>query len=234
MRQGTAERHQQSGPKRLPSMTMMMVGMAGTQLVPFGSLRNKSPQVLAPARPLIVKIGEDCREERQKMEQPIRPSSMPRRRTPGDRMAKDRPVPGWYCCICGQFAKVPFDRCNYCGDTPSYHHGRCCPHKPPPRGVQFDGHVRPDAVCSPTDFSMVQSGHRCLDILLGFGNVSGRHCASCMAGISQPAQCCSFCEAWCCDYFCKHTHQLVCPLNPVNVNTDEYLCIECLADSDAI
>jgi hypothetical protein len=41
------------------------------------------------------------------------------------------PMPGRFCCICGKFARVPFARCNYCGDSPSYHHGRCCPWKPP-------------------------------------------------------------------------------------------------------
>ena len=33
------------------------------------------------------------------------------------------PMPGSFCCICGKFARVPFARCNYCGDSPSYHHG---------------------------------------------------------------------------------------------------------------
>ena len=37
------------------------------------------------------------------------------------------------CRICGGYARVPFQRCWYCGDAPSYHHGRCCPAKP--RGV---------------------------------------------------------------------------------------------------
>ena len=31
-----------------------------------------------------------------------------------------------HCCICWQFAKVPFYNCNFCGARPSYHHGRCC------------------------------------------------------------------------------------------------------------
>jgi hypothetical protein len=34
------------------------------------------------------------------------------------------------CSICSQRADVPFFRCNFCGDSPSFHHGRCCPDKP--------------------------------------------------------------------------------------------------------
>ena len=34
------------------------------------------------------------------------------------------------CRICGDYARVPFARCNFCGDAPSFHHGRCCPMKP--------------------------------------------------------------------------------------------------------
>ena len=30
------------------------------------------------------------------------------------------------CSVCGAFARVPFPNCNYCGISPSYHHGRCC------------------------------------------------------------------------------------------------------------
>ena len=40
------------------------------------------------------------------------------------------PMPGRFCCICGKFARLPFPTCDYCWDTPSYHHGRCCPWKP--------------------------------------------------------------------------------------------------------
>ena len=43
---------------------------------------------------------------------------------------RKEPMPGRLCCLCGEFARVPFAKCNYCGETPSYHHGRCCPHKP--------------------------------------------------------------------------------------------------------
>jgi hypothetical protein len=31
------------------------------------------------------------------------------------------------CSVCAQPASVPFHHCNYCGDSPSFHHGRCCP-----------------------------------------------------------------------------------------------------------
>ena len=30
------------------------------------------------------------------------------------------------CCVCHEFARIPFRRCNFCGQSPSYHHGRCC------------------------------------------------------------------------------------------------------------
>ena len=31
------------------------------------------------------------------------------------------------CDVCRNTCGVPFARCWYCGDSPSYHHGRCCP-----------------------------------------------------------------------------------------------------------
>jgi hypothetical protein len=34
------------------------------------------------------------------------------------------------CNLCLQYANVPFFKCNFCGDSPSFHHGRCCPEKP--------------------------------------------------------------------------------------------------------
>lgn len=34
------------------------------------------------------------------------------------------------CIICLDFARVPFEECWYCGDSPSWHHRRCCPDKP--------------------------------------------------------------------------------------------------------
>ena len=40
-------------------------------------------------------------------------------------------MPGRFCCICGGYARVSFAACSYCGDSPSYHTGRCCPWKPP-------------------------------------------------------------------------------------------------------
>ncbi len=52
--------------------------------------------------------------------------------TAAPRVSSGLPMPGSYCCICGKFARVPFARCSYCWDSPSYHHGRCCPWKPRP------------------------------------------------------------------------------------------------------
>ena len=34
------------------------------------------------------------------------------------------------CEYCLTFARVPFRICNFCLASPSYHHGRCCPHGP--------------------------------------------------------------------------------------------------------
>ena len=34
------------------------------------------------------------------------------------------------CSICFERARVPFDECWFCGQSPSWHHGRCCPDKP--------------------------------------------------------------------------------------------------------
>ena len=34
------------------------------------------------------------------------------------------------CYICGGFGRVPFAECWYCGASPSWHHGRCCPNAP--------------------------------------------------------------------------------------------------------
>ena len=31
------------------------------------------------------------------------------------------------CAICQGPAQVPYDRCRHCGESPSFHHGRCCP-----------------------------------------------------------------------------------------------------------
>ena len=31
------------------------------------------------------------------------------------------------CSVCAQPANVPFHHCNHCGESPSFHHGRCCP-----------------------------------------------------------------------------------------------------------
>ncbi len=27
------------------------------------------------------------------------------------------------CVVCHEYARIPFARCNFCGDAPSYHHG---------------------------------------------------------------------------------------------------------------
>ena len=31
------------------------------------------------------------------------------------------------CDVCRCYAELPFASCYFCGDTPSWHHGRCCP-----------------------------------------------------------------------------------------------------------
>ena len=31
------------------------------------------------------------------------------------------------CCLCIDYAGVPFDRCRFCTASPSWHHERCCP-----------------------------------------------------------------------------------------------------------
>ena len=36
---------------------------------------------------------------------------------------------GW-CEFCWMEGGTPFNLCRYCGDAPSWHHGRCCPLKP--------------------------------------------------------------------------------------------------------
>ena len=38
-----------------------------------------------------------------------------------------------YCSICWRYARVPFRWCSFCGDSPSWHHGRCCPDFDPDR-----------------------------------------------------------------------------------------------------
>ena len=58
------------------------------------------------------------------------------------------PMAGRFCCICGRFARVPFAECNYCGDAPSYHHGRCCPWKPPREEAADDRPLEaPEGIC---------------------------------------------------------------------------------------
>jgi hypothetical protein len=52
----------------------------------------------------------------------------------GQQVAVPRQLPypvGRYCCYCGQPAQIPYWRCWYCHESPTYHHGRCCPLKPP-------------------------------------------------------------------------------------------------------
>ena len=34
------------------------------------------------------------------------------------------------CSICHGWAGVPFGDCWFCGQAPSWHHGRCCPDRP--------------------------------------------------------------------------------------------------------
>jgi len=34
------------------------------------------------------------------------------------------------CEVCLTFARVPYRFCSFCGDAPSYHHGRCCVNAP--------------------------------------------------------------------------------------------------------
>ena len=45
-----------------------------------------------------------------------------------------------FCEICGKWGG-PFRQCNFCGDRPSRHHGRCCEHNPdnryPPSGDDY-------------------------------------------------------------------------------------------------
>jgi hypothetical protein len=38
--------------------------------------------------------------------------------------------PRGHCCYCGVAAFIPYAECNFCGEKPSYHHGRCCPNRP--------------------------------------------------------------------------------------------------------
>ena len=39
------------------------------------------------------------------------------------------PTPPLVCALCGDYARVPFRRCTFCGAAPAWHHGRCCPAK---------------------------------------------------------------------------------------------------------
>ena len=77
------------------------------------------------------------------------------------------PMPGRFCCICGKFARVPFAKCNYCGDSPSYHHGRCCPWKPPEENACVDkGPIEePEGLCQVCGFPsglQLQNGFHCI------------------------------------------------------------------------
>ena len=33
------------------------------------------------------------------------------------------------CTKCHGYARIPYDQCSCCWDSPSYHHGRCCPRR---------------------------------------------------------------------------------------------------------
>ena len=45
------------------------------------------------------------------------------------------------CEICGEYGRVPFRWCSFCGDSPSWHHGRCCPQWVPRRQDLGEGFV---------------------------------------------------------------------------------------------
>ena len=51
----------------------------------------------------------------------------------------------WYACeFCGVTSPgIPFASCWYCGDEPSWHHGRCCPRKPVRRNNNYDELCKP-------------------------------------------------------------------------------------------
>jgi hypothetical protein len=45
------------------------------------------------------------------------------------RASTNKVRPRGHCCYCGIPAFIPYADCNFCGDQPSYHHGRCCPNR---------------------------------------------------------------------------------------------------------
>ena len=48
-----------------------------------------------------------------------------------------------YCEKSAGRESLPFPDCNYCSASPSYHHGRCCPHEP---SFQKDSPVTPEVL----------------------------------------------------------------------------------------
>ena len=50
--------------------------------------------------------------------------------------SSNNPMDKFGCDYCGWWhpnSPFPIPSCFFCGETPSYHHGRCCPMKPPRR-----------------------------------------------------------------------------------------------------
>jgi len=60
-----------------------------------------------------------------------------------------------FCCHCGKPAPTPFAVCNYCGDQPSHHHGRCCPDRDAQPGVRAASPTQP--IHSPSSSSKPQA-----------------------------------------------------------------------------
>ena len=64
----------------------------------------------------------------------------------------NNPMDRFGCDYCGWWhpnSPFPFPSCNFCGETPSYHHGRCCPLKPTRRSERerspiTEERLRPD------------------------------------------------------------------------------------------
>jgi hypothetical protein len=100
--------------------------------------RKKAKAALAPAEPVKQTLAPDSREQTQSDHTPeedcefelIPIAGLHTTIVPAHSNRTSTVRPRGHCCYCGLAAFIPYEECKFCGEKPSYHHGRCCPNRP--------------------------------------------------------------------------------------------------------
>jgi hypothetical protein len=100
--------------------------------------RKKAKAALAPAEPVNQTLAPDSREQTQSDHTPeedcefelIPIAGLHTTIDPAHSNRTSTVRPRGHCCYCGIAAFIPYEECKFCGEKPSYHHGRCCPNRP--------------------------------------------------------------------------------------------------------